>query len=106
MSAIPKPSGPPAHKFVDQLQPGETLSDQVFLVSKKDLRTTTNGGLYIHIVLMDRSGQLLGRIWNATQQQYELITEGGFLRVRGRTESYKGSLQFIIDGLRPAESAS
>lgn len=103
MTVITKPPPTPPHRFIDQLQPGETLSDQVFLISKRDLRTTTNGGLYIHLVLVDRTGQLLGRIWNATQQQYELITEGGFLRVRGRTESYKGSLQFIIDGMRPAD---
>jgi 3'-5' exoribonuclease len=106
MPTATKAAGPAPHKFIDSLQPGETLSDQVFLISKKDLRTTTNGSLYIHLVLMDRTGQLLGRIWNATQQQYELITEGGFLRVRGRTESYKGSMQFIIDGLRPADPGS
>jgi 3'-5' exoribonuclease len=85
------------------MTPGEQIADQVFLIHKKDLRTTTNGSLYIHLVLADRTGQLLGRIWSATQQQYDLIPEGGFLRVRGRTESYKGSLQFIVDGMRPVE---
>lgn len=102
-TAAPKQASAQPHRFIDQLQPGETLTDQVFLVSKKDLRTTTNGGLYIHIVFADRTGQLLGRIWNATQAQYDSITEGGFLRVRGRAESYKGSLQFIVDGMRAAD---
>ncbi len=100
------PNAPVPHKFIEQLQPGETLTDQVFLVSKKDLRTTTNGGMYIHIVFVDRTGQLLGRIWNATQAQYDSITEGGFLRVRGRAESYKGSLQFIVDGMRAADPST
>jgi len=105
MSTATKTAGPPSRKFIEQLQPGETLSDQVFLISKKDLRTTTNGGLYIHLVLVDRTGQLLGRVWNATQQQYDTINEGGFLRLRGRTESYKGNLQFIVDGMRPVDSS-
>lgn len=96
----------PEHRFIDQMQPGEQLADQVFLVCKKDLRTTTNGGLYIHLVLGDRTGQLLGRIWNASQQQYEMIPDGGFLCVRGRTESYKGALQFIVDGLRAADKGT
>lgn len=104
MATAAKPAA--GHRFIDQLQPGELLADQVFLISKKDLRTTTNGGMYIHLVLMDRTGQLLGRIWNATQPQYETIPDGGFLRVRGRTESYKGSLQFIVDGMRAAEAGS
>lgn len=91
-------------RFIDQLQPGEQILDQVFLINQKDLRTTANGSLYIHLVLADRTGQLLARIWSATQQQYDTIPEGGFLRLRGRTESYKGALQFIVDGLRPAEA--
>lgn len=89
-------------RFIADLQPGEQIAEQVFLIHKKDLRTTTNGGLYIHLVLADRTGQLLGRIWSATQTQYDMIPEGGFLRVRGRTESYKGALQFIVDGMNAA----
>lgn len=94
---------PSARRYINELKAGELIQDQVFLIAKKDLRTTTNGSLYIHLVLADRTGQLLGRLWSATQQQYDSIPEGGFLRVRGRTESYKGALQFIVDGMRPAE---
>ncbi|GMU33419.1 MAG: HD domain-containing protein [Planctomycetia bacterium] len=101
--AIGKTTEPSPRRFIDQLQPGEQVADQVFLIAKKDLRTTTNGGLYIHLVLADRTGQLLGRIWSATQAQYDTIPEGGFLRIRGRTESYKGALQFIVDGMKPAQ---
>ena len=93
-------------RYIADLKAGETIEGQVFLVSKKDLRTTTNGSLYIHAVLVDRTGQLLARVWNATQEQHESIPEGGFITVRGRVESYKGSPQFIIDGMRPAEAGS
>lgn len=103
MTTAAKPTSPANRRFIGELKPGEQIEDQVFLIHRKDLRTTSNGSLYIHLVLADRTGQLLGRIWNATQPQYEGIPEGGFLRVRGRTESYKGALQFIIDGIRPAE---
>lgn len=103
MAATAQTDAQAKRRFISELKPGETISDQVFLIAKKDLRTTTNGGLYIHLVLADRTGQLLGRIWNATQQQYETIPDGGFLRLRGRAESYKGSLQFIVDGMRPAQ---
>ncbi len=94
------------HRFIDQLKPGEQVDGEIFLVKQKDLRTTTNGSLYIHAVLMDRTGQLLARVWNATQSMYDLIPEGGFINVRGRTESYKGNLQFIMDALRRAEPGS
>ncbi|HVP12524.1 MAG TPA: HD domain-containing protein [Phycisphaerae bacterium] len=103
MAPLAKPTDAKARRYINQLQPGELIQDQVFLIHQKDLRTTANGSLYIHLVIADRSGQMLARIWNATQQQYESVPEGGHLRLRGRVESYKGTSQFIVDGLRAAE---
>lgn len=93
-------------RFVKELGPGERIEDQVFLVASKDLRQTSNGSLYIHLVLADKTGQLLSRIWQATEAQFQQIPEGGFLRIKGRSESYKGSLQFIVEGMRTAEPGS
>jgi 3'-5' exoribonuclease len=93
-------------RYIADLNAGDFLEDQVFLINAKDLRTTTNGSLYIHCVLADKTGQVLGRIWQATEAMFEQMPEGGFLRFRGRVENYKGSLQFIIDGLRPVDPES
>jgi len=90
--------------FINEMQPGLQIEDQVFRVASKDLRTTTQGSLYIHAVLADRTGQIPARLWQATQGLFDGIPEGGFIRVRGRTENYKGSLQFIIDAIRPVDS--
>lgn len=94
------------HRFIADLRPGERIEDQVFLVRSKDLRTTTQGGLYIHAVLIDRTGQLVARAWQATEEQFQAMPDGGFLRFKGRVENYKGNLQFIIDAMRPADPAS
>lgn len=91
------------HQFINELEPGRQLADQVFMIASKDLRTTNNGSLYIHVVLADKTGQLLSRMWQATEEQYKMMPEGGFMRFRGRTESYKGNLQFIIDGMNAIE---
>mgnify|MGYP000396418777 CR=1 FL=1 len=93
----------PEHRPIAELQAGERLEDQVYRVAQKDLRTTTNGSLYIHAVLADASGQMLARMWNASQALYDSIPEGGLLCFRGRVENYKGTRQFIIDGLRAVE---
>jgi len=87
-------------QFINQLQPGQTL-DQVFLVREKDLRTTTTGGLYIACTLTDKTGKLNARMWQASEAIYRSIPADGFVHVKGRTENYKGNLQFIIDALRP-----
>jgi len=95
-----------ARRFINQFGPGEKIEDQVFLIAAKDLRTTSQGGLYIHAILTDRTGQIPARMWQATEAIYKSMPEGGFLAFNGRTESYKGSLQFIIDGIRIVEDGS
>ncbi len=95
-----------ARRYISDLQAGDRVEDVVFLIRSKDLRTTTQGNLYIHAVLVDRSGQLLARQWQASEEGYKNMPEGGFLRFKGRVENYKGNLQFIIDAMRPAEAGS
>ena len=60
------------HRFIADLRPGERIEDQVFLIRAKDLRTTTQGSLYIHAVLIDRTGQLVARAWQATEEQFRV----------------------------------
>lgn len=94
------------HRFITDLRAGDRIDDAVFLIRAKDLRTTTQGNLYIHAVLMDRTGQLVARMWQASEEIFESMQEGGFLRLKGRVEAYKGNPQFIIDAVRPAEPGS
>lgn len=91
-------------RAIRELVSGETVDDQIYRVQAKDLRTTSNGGLYIHAVLADATGQMLGRMWNASQQLFDSLPAGGLARFRGRVETYRGNLQFIIDGVRICEA--
>ena len=90
----------PIRRFVNQLMPGEML-DQVFLVRDKDLRTAKSGELYLVCTLCDRTGQVPARMWKVSESIYNSIPVDGFLHVKGRTEEYRGNLQFIIDACRP-----
>lgn len=92
-----------AKRYISNLAAGDRIDDEVFLVRSKDLRTTSQGGLYIHAVLADKTGQLPARMWQATESIFEALPEGGFMRFKGRAENYKGSLQFIIDAIRLAD---
>lgn len=93
-----------ARVYISDLKPGEVIEDQAFLIASKDLRTTSQGSLYIHAILADRSGQVPARMWQATQGLFDAMPEGGFIRLRGRAENYKGNLQFIIDAVRPVDT--
>lgn len=95
-----------SRRFVTDLRPGDRIEDEVFLIRSKDLRTTNQGGMYIHAVLTDRTGQVVARQWQATDAGFQAMPEGGFMRFKGRAENYKGNLQFIIDAVRPADPGS
>ncbi|MCG3178987.1 MAG: 3'-5' exoribonuclease YhaM [Phycisphaerae bacterium] len=87
---------------VGDLKAGERV-DQVFLVTKKDLRAASNGSLYIHAIVSDKTGEMVARMWQATEDIFSTIPDGGLLRIAGRVDSYKGNPQLIIDSLRPAD---
>src|SRR5690554_3202269 len=99
----PLEGDPVPHRFIQDIRAGDRLDDEVYLVKSKDLRSTNNGGLYIHAVLADKTGQLVARQWQATEAGFAAIPEDGFMHFKGRAENYKGNMQFIIDALRPAE---
>jgi len=92
-----------ARRYIKDLPTGEIIEDEIFLLTQKDLRMTSNGAYYIHAVLADKTAQMPARVWQASQELYDTLPQDGFVRVRGRTESYKGSLQFIIEGIRPID---
>ncbi len=92
-----------ARMFIKDFQPGMTIENEVFFLAEKDLRSSTNGSLYIHAVLSDRTSQVSSRLWQATEELYKLLPQDGFVRVRGRTENYKGSIQFIIEAIKPID---
>ena len=93
-------------RFINSIRPGDRIEDEVFLIRSKDLRSTTQGSLYIHAVLVDRTGQIVARQWQATEEMFKQMSETDFMRFKGRVENYKGNPQFIIDGMRPADSGS
>jgi len=87
-----------AHKFTNQIEPGETIDD-IYIVREPILRSTTRGDLYIAMFLSDRSGQLNGRMWQATETIYRALPKPGFVHVQGRSELYQNSLQIIVNNI-------
>ncbi len=95
--------GPAARRYVSDLLCGESV-DQVFLVRDKDLRTTKSGDLFVTMTLTDRTGKVPARMWQASEGIFNSIPVNGFIHAKGRTEDYRGALQFIVQALRPFPS--
>lgn len=87
-----------AHKFINQIQPGETLDD-VYMVREPILRSTARGDYYIAMYLCDKTGQLNGRMWQATEGTYKKLPKPGFIHINGRSELYQNNLQIVVNNV-------
>lgn len=90
-------------QYLGKLTDGDTV-DEVYLAADKQLRSNRNGQPYIQIELRDRSGGITGRMWNAGEPIYRTFEVGDFVRVQGKIQTFQGSLQMIVTGIRPAPS--
>ena len=93
-----------AHKFINEVNPGETVDD-IYLVKEPILRSTSKGDLYIAMYLGDRTGQLNGRMWQATEAVYNALPKPGFVHVQGRSELYQGNLQIVVNNVTLVDAA-
>jgi len=86
------------HKFINQIEAGQTIDD-IYIVKDPILRSTTRGDLYIAMFLTDRTGQLNGRMWQATETVYKSLPKPGFVHIKGRSELYQNNLQIVINNV-------
>jgi 3'-5' exoribonuclease len=84
------------HKFISEIKPGETIND-IYMVREPILRSTSRGDLYIAMFLSDRTGQLNGRMWQATETVYKSLPKPGFVHIEGRSELYQNNLQIVVN---------
>jgi len=92
-----------AHKFINEINPGETIDD-IYMVREPILRSTTRGDLYIAMYLSDRTGQLNGRMWQATEAVYNSLPKPGFVHIQGRSEVYQNNLQIVVNNVSIVDS--
>jgi len=86
------------HKFINEIVPGEQVND-IYMVREPILRSTTRGDLYIAMFLSDRSGQLNGRMWQASEVVYNSLPKPGFVHIQGRSELYQNNLQIVVNNI-------
>jgi 3'-5' exoribonuclease len=92
------------HKFISEIAPGETIND-VYMIREPILRSTTRGDLYIAMYICDRSGQLNGRMWQATEAVYNSLPKPGFVHINGRSEVYQSNLQIVVNNISVVDSS-
>lgn len=88
------------HVPIADMREGLRVS-QCFLVKQKTQRATRAGDMYLDITLADRTGTVPARAWAEAAGRYASeFSEGEFVFVQGRTETYRGNLQLILESIR------
>jgi 3'-5' exoribonuclease len=82
--------------FINEIGDGDRVK-AVFLVSERRLLTARNGKPYGKIILSDKTGDILGMVWDEAQEQVSLIAPGDVVGVRASAESYENRLQLRIE---------
>ena len=81
--------------FVNQIQERDWV-ESIFLVRDKILGMAKNGKPYLTLKLMDRSGEVEGRIWDRVDEFAAQFERDDFIRVAGKASLYLGKMQLVV----------
>jgi len=91
-------------QFVRDLSVGDQVVD-FFLVKHKELewfRDRTRGQ-FLTLVLMDRTGEILARVWEQGPELAEVFEEGDVIKIQGEVEEFRDRRQIVVERLRLAQ---
>jgi 3'-5' exoribonuclease len=72
------------------------LVDSLFLVATKNHGVTKTGNGYLVLKLLDRSGEIEGRVWERADELARGFDKNDFVRVRGQATLYQGKVQIRV----------
>ena len=98
------PKHPNKGPFVHDLAPGERVTG-FFLARRKQLEPfrDRSKGMFLTLILGDRTGEVVARVWENAPEVDALFNEGDVLKVQGAVEEYLGRTQLIVQKLRLAQ---
>ncbi len=99
-------------QFINTLDEGDRVNEY-YRVTRKSVRQTKRGDLYLDLTLTDRTGSIAARLFGGRDDLHDAVQayaaqfkSGDAIRVDGRVDRFQGKLQLIIDKLRVSEPGS
>src|SRR5512143_206719 len=74
--------------------------DSVFLVREKITAMAKNGKPYLTLKLMDKTGEVEGKVWDNVDELSAAFEKDDFVAVRSKATVYLGKMQLVIGDLR------
>lgn len=86
--------------FVNELKENEKV-ESIFLVKQKSILNTKTGKPYLNLLLMDKTGEIKGRVWEQAESWDKLFQKDDFIKVKSTVVTYQNSLQLNISKIIP-----
>jgi 3'-5' exoribonuclease len=79
--------------------------DSLFLVKEKITAMAKNGKPYLTLKLMDKTGEVEGKVWDNVDELSAAFAKDDFVAVRAKATIYLGKMQLVIGDLRRVPDA-
>ncbi|HYS42848.1 MAG TPA: HD domain-containing protein [Geobacteraceae bacterium] len=86
-------------KFVSDIKDRSQV-DTVFLVREKITAMAKNGKPYLTLKLMDKTGEVEGKVWDNVDELSAAFNKDDFIAVRSKATVYLGKMQLVIAELK------
>ncbi len=87
-------------KFIRDFQVGQRV-DNYFRVVVLDKRTKKDGGVFLTLELMDKTGRMPAKVWNNAESTFKILKVGEVYRMNGVVNEYQNKKELKVDGIRP-----
>lgn len=84
--------------YVSSIRDRDQL-ESVFLVKDKIMAMAKNGKPYMTLKLMDKTGEIEGRVWDNVDELSAIFDRDDFIAIRCKASVYLGKMQLVISEL-------
>lgn len=88
--------------YLADLKPGENVED-FFILKSLVIRTANNGNKYADLILADKSGEMVTKIWDLNKEVLpviEALSEKDIVKIRGVVNEWNGAKQLKVLRIR------
>ncbi len=86
-------------QFVADLKDRDTINS-AFMVKDKTIAMAKNGKPYMNLKLMDKSGEVDGKLWDNVDELDKQFQKGDFVKIRGTASLYMGKMQVVAKEMK------
>lgn len=81
--------------YVSEIQPNQDVATS-FAIAEMQLRTARNGTQFLTLKLLDKTGEVTGRVWERAEEISRGLAGQNVALVKGRSELFRDELQLNI----------